>query len=171
PLPSSPDHLLEDAAITNAIHLADDRIFVDTPFDVAKLDKQLSDHPNQPFVQSVLQGLREGFWPLDEGDWKLEDSIQVETYATSEKDLEVIRASRDKEVVLGRWSKGFDCLEKGMIVSPLFVVWQHGKGRLVIDQSASGLNNGIPWEEAKVSYNDMRPFGQCLYNACEDYPH
>lgn len=118
----------------------------------------------------MIKGLHEGFWPLDEGDWKPENPV-VENYATSKQDLEVIRNSRDKEVALGRWSEGFDTLEAGMVVSPLFVVWQQGKGRLVIDQSASGLNDGIPQEEVKVSYDDMRPFGQCLYNAREDYPH
>ncbi|KAG9221044.1 hypothetical protein CCMSSC00406_0005517 [Pleurotus cornucopiae] len=171
PLPSPPEHLVKDPSIAHAIILAGDRIRVDTPFDIDKIERQLSDHPNQPFVQSVIRGLREGFWPLDEGDWKPNDPVDIENYATSEKDLEVIRNSRDKEVALGRWSEGFDSLEEGMVVSPLFVVWQHGKGRLVIDQSASGLNDGIPREEAKVSYDDMRPFGQCLHDARNDYPH
>lgn len=171
PLPSPPEHLVKDPLITHAIDLAGDRIRVDTPFDIDKIERQLSDHPNQPFVQSVIRGLREGFWPLDEGDWKPNDPVDIENYATSEKDLEVIRNSRDKEVALGRWSEGFNSLEEGMVVSPLFVVWQHGKGRLVIDQSASGLNDGIPREEAKVSYDDMRPFGQCLHDARNDHPH
>ncbi|KAF9501190.1 hypothetical protein BDN71DRAFT_1360558, partial [Pleurotus eryngii] len=162
PLPSPPEHLLEDCVISHAIDLAGDRIRVNTPFDIDKLERQLSDHPNQPFIQSVIKGLRDGFWPLDEGEWKTSNHVEVENYATSEKDLEVIRNSRDKEVALGCWSEGFNTLEDGMVVSPLFVVWQHGKGRLVINQSASGLNDGIPREEAKVSYDDMRPFGQCL---------
>ena len=42
----------------------------------------LADHPNQPFVQSVMTGLREGFWPLDDGDWKIELEEVIDNYST-----------------------------------------------------------------------------------------
>jgi hypothetical protein len=47
----------------------------------------LSNHPNQPFVQSVLNGLREGFWLLDEGEWKAELEEITENYVTTPEDL------------------------------------------------------------------------------------
>jgi hypothetical protein len=58
-----------------------------------------------------------------------------------------------------------------MKMSPMFVVWQNGKPRVVTDHSASGLNEGIPREEASVKYDDMRSFGQTLHDAKEQHPN
>ncbi|KAH6902337.1 hypothetical protein BKA70DRAFT_1113051, partial [Coprinopsis sp. MPI-PUGE-AT-0042] len=44
------------------------------------------------------------------------------------------------------------------------------KGRVITDHSASGLNDGIPREDAKVRYDDMRTFGQVLYETRSEYP-
>ena len=53
----------------------------------------------------------------------------------------------------------------------MFVAWQHGKPRVVTDHSASGLNEGIPKEEASVKYDDMRSFGQTLHDAKKNNPN
>ena len=68
---------------------------------------------------------------------------------------------------LKRWSDPLPSkdLLPGMKVSPIFVVWQRGKTRIVTDHTASGLNDNIPRGEAKVHYDDMRTFGQAIYNA------
>ena len=58
-----------------------------------------------------------------------------------------------------------------MKLSPIFVVWQRGKPRVVNDHSASGLNDCIPRSEAKVQYDDMRTFGQAIYNAKKAHPN
>jgi hypothetical protein len=71
PLPSPPRHLLDNPTIQESIRSLGDAIKVETPFDVDKFELLLADHPNQPFVESVMKGLREGFWPFDEGDWKI----------------------------------------------------------------------------------------------------
>ena len=47
-----------------------DFIRVETPFDVDRFEAMLYDHPNQPFVKSVMGSLRHSFWPFDEGNWK-----------------------------------------------------------------------------------------------------
>ena len=39
------------------------------------------------------------------------------------------------------------------------------------DDTASGLNDGIPRAEAKVWYDDMRTFGQAIYNAKRTHPN
>ena len=52
-----------------------------------------------------------------------------------------------------------------MKLSPVFVTWQKGKARIITDHTASGLNDRIPWSEAKVRYDDMRSFGQVIFNA------
>ncbi|KAH7869240.1 uncharacterized protein C8R40DRAFT_1059904, partial [Lentinula edodes] len=36
---------------------------VQTPVNVDRLETMLHAHPNQPFVKSILIGLKEGFWP------------------------------------------------------------------------------------------------------------
>ena len=79
-------------------------IKVETPFNVDRFENLLAAHPNQPFVKSVVKGLQEGFWPFDEGDWDLESKEVHDNYSVEIQDLEAIRAFRDKEMDLGRWS-------------------------------------------------------------------
>ena len=50
----------------------------------------MHDHPNQPFVRSVMKGLHEGFWPFDEGEWKLELEEVIGNYALDDADLDAI---------------------------------------------------------------------------------
>jgi hypothetical protein len=61
PLPSPPDHLVNDPVIQATIEQLVDHIKVETPFDVDKLESLLIGHPNPLLVQSALRGLREGF--------------------------------------------------------------------------------------------------------------
>jgi hypothetical protein len=131
----------------------------------------LRSHPNQPLVQSVVKGLREGFWPLSEGERSDELQEVFDNYPSEASDLDAIRAFRDKECAAGRWVEVTDELVPGTKVSPLFVVWRDEKPRVVTDHSASGLNDEIPREEAKVIYDDMKSFGQCLHDAKQRYPH
>ena len=172
PLPSPPTHLLHDPKIQATLLAMRNHIKVETPFNVDKLESMLADHPNQPFVQSVMTGLREGFWPLDDGDWKIELEEVIDNYSTDEGDLDAIRAFRDKERSAGCWSDDLSRSEllPGMKISPMFVVWQNGKARVVTDHSGSGINDGIPKSEAKVRYDDMHPFGQALRDAQKDNP-
>jgi hypothetical protein len=104
PLPSVPQHLVNDPVIQAALVEAHAHIKVETPFNVDRLQNMLSDHPNQPLVRSVMKGLREGFWPLDEGDWKAELEDKVENYPCDDIDMDSIRAFRDREIEAGRWS-------------------------------------------------------------------
>ena len=70
PLPQPPDHLVNNLIIQGTIKNLGDHIKVEMPFDIAKFESQLNDHPNPPLVQSVMQSLCEGVWLLSEGDWK-----------------------------------------------------------------------------------------------------
>jgi hypothetical protein len=167
PLPLPPQALLDDPTLRETLRLLGDAVRVDTPFDIDKFELLLTDHPNQPFVGSVMKGLREGFWPFDEGEWKLELEEISGNHKMEAADLEALNKFRDKEVAADRWSSPVELREllPGMKISPMFVVWQNGKPRVVTDHSASGLNDGIPREEARVKYDDMRSFGQALHNA------
>lgn len=73
-----------------------------------------------------MRGLREGFWPFDDGNWSEKEVDFLENYSTEEIDLDAIRVFQDKEIKAKRWSDPLeiDELLPGMKVSPLFVVWQ-----------------------------------------------
>ncbi|KAJ3765215.1 hypothetical protein FB446DRAFT_832817 [Lentinula raphanica] len=150
PLPSPPKHLLNNPQILATLHSMSNYIEVETPFNVDRLPKLLLfTHPNQPFVASVIRSLREPFY---KAEWKEECKQKVENYVTEEVDIAALKAHRDQEVAAGRWSEALPedfVLLPGMKVSPMFVVWQKGKARVVMDPS--GLNDGIPREEAKVN--------------------
>ena len=90
-LPSPPSHLMNDLKIITALHTLDRYIDVSTPFNVDKLELLLSSHPNQPFVLSVMQSLREGFWPFDRGEWEDEWEDVIENYVSQDIDVDVIR--------------------------------------------------------------------------------
>jgi hypothetical protein len=165
PLPSPPEHLINDPIIQATIKKLGDHIKVETPFDVDNLESLLTDHPNPPLVQSALRSLREGFWLLSDGEWKIEVEEVSENYPMDDADLNVLRAFRDKEQSLGRWSQEVQEMLPGMKISPMFVAWQHGKPRIITDHSASELNAEILREDAKVRYDDMHDFGQALHDA------
>jgi hypothetical protein len=93
---------LDDPVIQESIRSLGDAIKVDTPFDVDKFELLLVDHPNQPFVRSVMKGLREGFWPFDKGDWKVELEEVIPDYESNPEDADAIQAFRDREIGAGR---------------------------------------------------------------------
>ena len=173
PLASPPPHLINDPNIRSSLHSMKNFIKVETPFNVDCFEMLLSDHPNQPFVKSVMNSLRYGFWPFDEGNWDDDHDEPIQNYSTKDGDVEAIRAFQDDDIGAGRWSDPLPSSEllPGMKISPIFVVWQKGKPRVVTDHSASGLNDSIPRSEAKVRYDDMRTFGQVMYNAKQAHPN
>jgi hypothetical protein len=166
PFPSPPTHLVSDPAIQATLQAMAGYIKVDTPFNVDRFEQLLFDHPNQPFVQSVVRGLREGFWPFEDGIWDLSDEGLLDNFTSELEDLSAVCAFRDKEISAGRWSGPLPTTELlyGMKASPMFVVWQNEKPSVITDHSASGLNDRIPRDEACVQYDNMRTFGQVLYN-------
>ena len=61
PLPSPPKALMNNPEIQSTLSYLNQYIKVKTPFNVDRFESLLVDHPNQPFVKSVMKGLREGF--------------------------------------------------------------------------------------------------------------
>ncbi|KAJ3742268.1 hypothetical protein EV360DRAFT_22953, partial [Lentinula raphanica] len=164
PLPGPPAHVLNDPFIQKALSAHKEFLKVQTPYDVEKLSTFLLFHPNRPFVESVLEGLRSGFWPCHSGDWESGAPIFDDNYNMETLDLNAVRAYQDKELAAGHWSNPIPSFTPPMQLSPMFVVWQGDthKARVVTDQSASGLNAGVSRDEARVKYDDMRSFGAAL---------
>jgi hypothetical protein len=106
-----------------------DHIKVETSFNVDRFENLLADHPNPPFVRSVMTGLRDGFWPFHDGEYKEELSVIAENFSTDPADLDAIRAYRDKGMGASHWSGPLPRNEllPGMRMSPMFVVWQKEK--------------------------------------------
>jgi hypothetical protein len=92
PLPTPPDHLVNDPIIQATVRRLGDHIKVETPFDVDKLGSLLINHPNPPLVESALRSLREGVWPLNDGEWKIEVEEVTENYPMDDADLDALRA-------------------------------------------------------------------------------
>jgi hypothetical protein len=126
-LPNPPDHLLCDLVIQGTIKQLGDHIKVEISFDVNKFESLLNDHPNPLLVQSAMWSLQEGVWPLSDGEWKLEVEEVTKNYPIDDGDLDTLRAFRDREQSLGRWSDEVKEMLLGMKILPMFVAWQHGK--------------------------------------------
>ncbi|KAF8806503.1 hypothetical protein BYT27DRAFT_7101712 [Phlegmacium glaucopus] len=90
PLAMPPPHLLNDLDIQSTLHMLCNYIRVETPFNVDHFESMLYDHPNQPFVKSVMDSLRYGFWPFDEGNWEDNHDDTMQNYATEQTDIEAI---------------------------------------------------------------------------------
>ncbi|CAL1707907.1 unnamed protein product [Somion occarium] len=171
PLPMPPERLINNPEIHTALDFYANDIKVETPFNLPVLERYLENHPNRPLVDSVLWGLRYGFWPLDEGDWNFDEDGIMDNYPADETDMDVIKQFRDKEITAGRWSNPIPTLLPGMKISPMFVNWRDpAKPRIITDHTASGLNDGIPKPEAKVRYDDMHDFGQTLHDIYQQFP-
>ncbi|KAJ3503737.1 hypothetical protein NLJ89_g8304 [Agrocybe chaxingu] len=63
PLPRPPASALNDPTVAKTIRDNPHLFKIVSPINVNVFESYLSNHLNQPFVQSVVTGLREGFWP------------------------------------------------------------------------------------------------------------
>lgn len=81
-----------------------DFIRVETPFDVDRFEAMLYDHPNQPFVKSVMDSLRYGFWTFDKGNWKDDHNDIIPNYSSKDINIQAIRAFRDDKIQARWWS-------------------------------------------------------------------
>jgi hypothetical protein len=125
-----------------------------TPIKVDAFEHLLISHPNRPFVLSVCESLREGFWPFAH--------TQKESYPVTwdhsnrppktDREAQFLRDQRDIEIAAGRYSEGFGTeLLPGMYSTPVHAVPKprSDKLRLVSDHSAGqfSLNSMIARED------------------------
>ena len=151
---------------------------VDTPINVDEFEGLLSNHPNPLFVNSVLKGLRDGFWPwadthLGEYPDTLDESMAD---PKDERAFEFICTQRDKEIEAGRFSQSFgEDLLPGMYSMPIHVVPKpHSTDfRLVTNHSAGvySLNSMIKREDiCGYPLDNMTHLGEMLLKKKKEFP-
>ncbi|GAA5948589.1 hypothetical protein JCM21900_005183 [Sporobolomyces salmonicolor] len=166
PLSGPPQVVLDDPVLNAVLSSRPDLFRVSTPFNIPRLATLLSSHPNRPLVESVLAGLRFGFWPGHHGlfDHSFDPSMLPRL---SDEDADFLADLTLKDYEHGRTSAFFDDLLPGMLVSPEHAVRIAGrKPRQICDQSASCLNDGVPRDLARTTYDTLRELGVVIRYRC-----
>ncbi|KAF8579934.1 hypothetical protein K439DRAFT_1648342 [Ramaria rubella] len=148
PLPPVPATEHSSVLINQTLNLQPHLFYIVTPINIDKFEALLSSHPNQPLVNSVCRGLREGFWPyasINPDHPVTNDSICREL---DDSAAESICTQRDIEITEERFSASFgtDPLP-GMYSPPIHAVpkLHSDKLHLINDHSAGpfALNSWI----------------------------
>jgi hypothetical protein len=151
---------------------------VETPINVNEFEDLLTGHPNPLFVNSVLKGLRNGFWPwadthLGEYPDTLDESLAD---PKGQKEFDFVCAQRDKEIEAGRFSHSFgEELLPGMYSMPIHAVPKpHSTDlRLVTNHSAGiySLNSMIKREDiCGYPLDNMTHLGEMLLKKRGEFP-
>lgn len=143
---------------------------VDTPINVDMFEALLETHPNPPFVRSVCEGLREGFWPwadtLREGFPITHDESRPTT--EDEDQASFIRDQCLKERHKGYYSNSFGTeLLPGMYSMPQYAVPKPNSTdlRLVTDHSAGPYSLNSMIDHSLVTgfpLDNLRHMGEML---------
>ncbi len=180
PLPSPPKNGLQNKVARKTIAKNPDLFEITTPIKVDAFEKHLKDHPNQPFVKSVVRALKNGFWPwADTSDPTLPttyDGSHRRQPITNKAKAKFIQQQRNEEVELRRWSKPFGKkLLPGMYSSPIDAVPKStpGKFRLIINQSNGphALNTMIRKSQVKVKLDNIHDLGAALLAVRKKHPN
>ena len=175
PLPSPPIFELCNPVVNKTIADNPSLFKIITPINIDKFEQLLSNHPNQPFVASVCQGLRTGFWPAADTQIGVYPDTHDEHTGTPSNDrcAEFLRQQRDDEIAKGRFSHSFGSdLLPGMYCMPIHAVPKLGSTdlRLVTDQSAGpfSLNSMVQHDLVpKYPLDNMHHLGQSLLHLRE----
>jgi hypothetical protein len=179
PLASIPHPELSNALANDTINRHPELFTVSTPIDVDSLEALLVHHPNVPFVKSVLNGLRNGFWPWADTHFGDYPDIVDESIGDplDQVELDFICKQRDKEIRMGRFSESFgDELLPGMYSMPIHAVPKpHSSDfRLVTNQSAGkhSLNSMIKREDITgYPLDNMTHLGEMLMRMRLKFPN
>ena len=177
PLPKPPVNELKNKVARRTISKNPDLFKVVSPIKPDVLEKNLKDHPNQPFVQSLVRGFKYGFWPFaDTSDLPTTyDGSGQRSPITSKERAKFIQQQAKDEMDLDRWSKPFgDKLLPGMHASPISAVPKStpGKYRLVNDQSRGphSLNSTIEKHQVKPKLDTVHDLGNRLLAVRKKHP-
>jgi hypothetical protein len=176
PLPSPPKSVLRNKVIRETIAKNPHLFKITTPINVDRFEKLLKNHPNQPFVKSVVRGLRNGFWPYADTcapNFSTTFDNSRRPIRNPEK-AKFIRDQRDAEIKAGRWSKAFKSkLLPGMRASPISATPKSSGGyRLIIDQSSgrNSLNSMIQPRQVIPKLDNIHDLGSRLIAVRKKHP-
>ncbi|KAK4701750.1 hypothetical protein P7C70_g4478, partial [Phenoliferia sp. Uapishka_3] len=159
PLPRPPAIALQDPLYLAALKSHPHLFRHETPINVDAFERSLKDHPNRPWVESLLLVMREGFWPCHSGEPTPPPgkSLKARFTPRTEEDLDVVEAQVTSDVKAGWTSPSFKVLPEGFTVSPLFVVrrGEEAKPRTVNDHTASELNKHIERKNAPAIFDTI----------------
>ncbi|KAG8990289.1 hypothetical protein FRB93_003265 [Tulasnella sp. JGI-2019a] len=165
--PPSPNEVRNPVA--NATIQAHPHLFaIVTPIKADRFERLLSTHPNRPLVESMIKGLREGFWPyaITEGR-NVPDTVIYPNHRLTGEEMAFVREQRDQEIALGRYSSSFGPnLLPGMQTSPIGVVPKprSNKLRMIVDQSAGefALNSYVSRSDAGIRLDNLSDLRKLL---------
>ena len=178
PLASVPASELANDIANHTLEHYPNLFKVDTPINVDNFQRLLARHPNRPFVDSVVDGFRNGFWPwADTHVGNYPDTLDESLGDPKGRDeLKFICEQRDKEIASGRFSESFGKeLLPGMYSMPIHVVPKpHSDDfRLVTNQSAGihSLNSMIRCEDITgYPLDNMTHMGEMLLAKKRSFP-
>ena len=168
PLPPPPQSELQNAIANKTISGHPELFKITCNINVEKFNELLRDHPNQPFVQSVIVGLTEGFWPWAEPqDGYPVTHNEPQHPPRNDRERDFMLSQRKKEIEANRFSEPFATLLPGMNVVPVHVVPKppDDKLRLVVDHSAGpySINSMIDRQSiAGVKLDGIKTLGDSI---------
>ncbi|KAL6305027.1 hypothetical protein BKA93DRAFT_708971, partial [Sparassis latifolia] len=158
PIPGPPQNELNNPVSLRTITDNPDLFQVVTPIAVDRFEALLSSHPNRPLVDSVLRGLREGFWPFAETDHlEFPDTWDGGSIPLTEEASTFISQYAEEEEGLQRYSHPFGPdLLLGMYSMPVHAVPKphSSKLRFINDHSVGPFSLNAMIDKANVG---MRP--------------
>lgn len=152
----------------DTIHANSELFAIVSPINVDLFESLLEGHPNRALVDSVVVGLREGFWPFADAEGKgIPDTWDEERAPLSEEVREFIKIYAEEEEQVGRYSAPFGpALAPGMICMPLFAIPKPNTNilRVINDHSAGAhsLNSTISKADVGMRQDNMQDLGRNL---------
>lgn len=170
PLPLPPQTELNNFRVTQTLGLHPDLFKIITPIKTDVLERLVASHLNRPFVTSVIQSLKNGFWPYADTKpftYPLTCDMSLGP-PEDENEANFLRAQRDIEIAAERFSHDFGVhLYDGMYSLPIHAVPKPKSTdlRLVTNQSAGpfSLNSMIAYADiCGFPMDNMRHLGDLL---------
>jgi hypothetical protein len=176
PLPRPSSEQLMHPVMRATIMAHPELFTIITPIKIEVFEHLLQDHPNQPFVKSVCDGLRYGFWPWAD-IWKpgYPDELDLSQPQTDPSRAKFLDDQRHHEINKGRYSRSIgSSLLPGMYCMPIYAVPKpHStKLRLVNDHSASkySLNSMVDHDQVTgYPMDNLAQFAEGLVKLGHDH--
>lgn len=150
PLPDPPP-LSDDPTADFILSRYPDLFKIVCPYNIPRLKVLLQDHPDKPFVDSVLKGLHSGFWPMS-----ALPSDRINDYQNQkscENHQEILEKQSEEGVQGCRYSREFSTLLPGMKVVPLCLIPKKGSEKMRV---CSDMSYGSPSPNSLVDKSKIK---------------